>query len=215
MGEWLPPAPLLFAGAALSAGAGPFRWGWLNLEPGREFRFSSAFEHVRTCPTRRKHRRNTLKIIEGKDIWLGEAQKNGIEVCDCVYEEWILIIPCFLAFQGDNPMSSEFASHIAKSDKNNRAPGHAGEFDRLMEFMTVSVVSFMPGIPRTKEETIADLNAQLQRAIDGAPSAVDDMATESGSKDKYIQHFLDKLQAAASKLRDEQKAQIEILIKNE
>jgi hypothetical protein len=31
------------------------------------------------------------------------------------------------------------------------------------------------------------------------------MATESGSKDKYFQHFLDKLQAAASKLRDEQK----------
>jgi hypothetical protein len=45
----------------------------------------------------------------------------------------------------------------------------------------------------------------LKRAIDGAPSAVDDMATESGSKDKYFQHFLDRLQAAASKLRDEQK----------
>jgi hypothetical protein len=31
------------------------------------------------------------------------------------------------------------------------------------------------------------------------------MATDTGSKDKYFQHFLDKLQAAATKLRDEQK----------
>ncbi|KAJ7480506.1 hypothetical protein B0H11DRAFT_2157896 [Mycena galericulata] len=151
-----------------------------------------------------------LEMIEAVVSMLKEAQQDGIEVWDCEYREWILIIPWFLAFQGDNPMSSEFASHIgmkgkhfcrickAKSDKNSRAPGHAGEIDRLKEFMTA-------GAARTKEQTIADLTAQLQRAIDGAPSAVDDMATESGSKDKYFQHFLDKLQAAASKLREEQK----------
>ncbi|KAJ7463932.1 hypothetical protein FB451DRAFT_1491960 [Mycena latifolia] len=143
-----------------------------------------------------------LEMIEAVVAMLQEARKNGIEVWDCEYREWILIIPWFLAFQGDNPMSSEFASHIgmkgkhfcrickAKSDRNNRAPGHAGEIDRLKEFMTA-------GAPRTKEQTIADLTAQLQ--------PVDDMATESGSKDKYFQHFLDKLQAAASKLREEQK----------
>ncbi|KAJ7916453.1 hypothetical protein B0H13DRAFT_2449123 [Mycena leptocephala] len=102
-----------------------------------------------------------------------QAQKDGIEVWDCEYQDWILIIPWFLAFQGDNPMSSEFASHA--------------------------------GIPRTKQQTMSDLTAQLKRAIDGAPSAVDDMATDTGSKDKFFQHFLDKLQAAASKLRDEQK----------
>ncbi|KAJ6460727.1 hypothetical protein DFH09DRAFT_1496906, partial [Mycena vulgaris] len=156
-----------------------------------------------------------LEMIEALLLCYRRHEKDGIEVWDCVYNEWVLIIPWFLAFQGDNPMSSEFASHIgmkgkyfcrvckAKSDKNNRAPGHAGEIDRLKEFMTVSVL--MWGAPRTTEETITDLTAQLNRAIDGAPSAVDDMATESGSKDKYFQHFLDKLQAAASKLREEHK----------
>ncbi|KAJ7686893.1 hypothetical protein B0H14DRAFT_2307407, partial [Mycena olivaceomarginata] len=151
-----------------------------------------------------------LEMIEAVTAMLREAREDGIQVWDCEYNEWILILPWFLAFQGDNPMSSEFASHVgmkgkffccickAKSDKNNRAPGHAGEIDRLTEFMTA-------GTPRSKDQTIADLTAQLKRAIDGAPSAVDDMATESGSKDKYFQHFLDKLQAAASKLRDEQK----------
>ncbi|KAF7349031.1 hypothetical protein MVEN_01424500 [Mycena venus] len=151
-----------------------------------------------------------LEMMEAVVAMLREAQKDGIEVWDCEYQEWILIIPWFLAFQGDNPMSSEFASHIgmkgkyfcrvckAKSDKNNRPPGHAGEIDRLQEFMTA-------GTPRTKEQTVSDLTAQLKRAVDGAPSAVDDMATETGSKDKFFQHFVDKLQVAASKLRDEQK----------
>ncbi|KAJ6452472.1 hypothetical protein C8R45DRAFT_1223516 [Mycena sanguinolenta] len=151
-----------------------------------------------------------LEMVEAVVAMLEQAQTDGIEVWDCEYKEWILIIPWILAFQGDNPMSSEFASHIgmkgkyfcrvcqAKSDKNNRAPGHAGEIDRLMEFMTT-------GPSRTREKTIADLTAQLNRAIDGAPSAADDMATETGSKDKYLQYFLEKLQVAASKLRDEQK----------
>ncbi|KAF7334908.1 hypothetical protein MVEN_02240500 [Mycena venus] len=151
-----------------------------------------------------------LEMMEAVVAMLKEAQKTGIKVWDCVYQEWILIIPWFLAFQGDNPMASEIASHIgmkgkhycrvckAKSDKSNRAPGHAGEIERLKEFMTA-------GIPRTKEQTIADLTAQLEHAVDGAPSAVDDMATESGSKDKYFQHFVDKLQTAASKLREEHK----------
>ncbi|KAJ7348328.1 hypothetical protein DFH08DRAFT_1000016 [Mycena albidolilacea] len=117
-----------------------------------------------------------------------EAQKTGIKVWDCVYQEWILIIPWFLAFQGDNPihvgMKGKYYFRVckAKSDKSNRAPGHAGEIERLKEFMTA-------GTPKTKEQTIADLTAQLERAVDGAPS----------------QHFVDKLQAAASKLREEHK----------
>ncbi|KAJ7808632.1 hypothetical protein B0H14DRAFT_3091039 [Mycena olivaceomarginata] len=124
-----------------------------------------------------------LEMMEAVVAMLREAQKDGIEVWDCEYQDWILIIPWFLAFQGDNPMSSEFASHV----------GMKGKF------------FCRAGIPRTKQQTISNLTAQLKRAIDGAPSAVDDMATDTGSKDKFFQHFLDKLQVAASKLRDEQK----------
>ncbi|KAJ7252940.1 hypothetical protein C8J57DRAFT_1437380 [Mycena rebaudengoi] len=135
-----------------------------------------------------------LEMMEAVVAMLREAQKDGIEVRDCEYQDWTLIIPWFLAFQGDNPMSSEFASHIgmkgiffcrvckAKSDKSGRA-----------------------GIPRIKQQTMSDLTTQLKRAIDGAPSAVNDMVTDTGSKDKNFQQLLDKLQAAASKLRDEQK----------
>ncbi|KAJ7233703.1 hypothetical protein C8J57DRAFT_1576265 [Mycena rebaudengoi] len=123
----------------------------------------------------------------------------------------VLVIPWFFAFQGDNPMSSEIASHIgmkgryfcrvckAKSDKKGRPPGHAGEIDRLRDFMT-------GGEPRSKEQTITDLTAQLERVLSGAPSAVDTMATEMGSKDKYFEHFIQNFQTAANKLKEEQKS---------
>ncbi|KAJ7239148.1 hypothetical protein C8J57DRAFT_1246188 [Mycena rebaudengoi] len=122
------------------------------------------------------------------------ARDEGIEVYDCVFNEMVLVIPWFLAFQGDNPMSSEIASHIgmkgryfcrvckAKSDKKGRPPGHAGEIDRLRDFMTA-------GEPRSKEQTITDLTAQLER-----------------SKDKYFEHFIQNFQTAANKLKEEQKS---------
>ncbi|KAJ6580335.1 hypothetical protein B0H10DRAFT_2179659 [Mycena sp. CBHHK59/15] len=151
-----------------------------------------------------------LEMMEAVTAMLRDARRTGIRVWDCELKEFILIIPWILAFQGDNPMSSEFASHIgmqgnyfcrvcnAKSDKKSRAPGTAGEIDRLKDFMT-------PGVPRSKEKTVADLEQQLKRAINGAPSAVDTMATDTGSKDKYFQHFVDKLQTASTKLKEEQK----------
>ncbi|KAJ6613834.1 hypothetical protein B0H10DRAFT_1671762, partial [Mycena sp. CBHHK59/15] len=53
-----------------------------------------------------------LEMMEAVSSMLREARNEGIKVWDCVYKEYILVIPWFLAFQGDNPMSSEFASHI-------------------------------------------------------------------------------------------------------
>lgn len=50
------------------------------------------------------------------------------------------------------------------------------------------------------------MTAQLTRVLDGAPSAVDGMATETGSKDKYFQYFVAKLQTASAKLKEQQKS---------
>jgi hypothetical protein len=50
------------------------------------------------------------------------------------------------------------------------------------------------------------LTAQLERVLSGAPSAVDTMATETGSKDKYFEHFIQNFQTAANKLKEEQKS---------
>lgn len=58
---------------------------------------------------------------------------------------------------------------------------------------------------RTKEKTVADLEAQLARALSGAPSAIDEMGTQSGTKDKYFAHFVGQLQDLANEVREERK----------
>lgn len=81
------------------------------------------------------------------------AQSDGIAAWDCLYDEEVLLLPWAHAFQGDNPMQSEFASHIGMSGRNfcrvcnasgadakSRAPGPAGEIEKVTEFMKVRLI---------------------------------------------------------------------------
>jgi len=60
--------------------------------------------------------------------------------------------------------------------------------------------------PRSKESTKLSLEAQLAKIMDGAPSSVAAMSTATGVKDKYFQHFVDKLAAACAKIKAQQQA---------
>ena len=79
-----------------------------------------------------------------------EARRKGIVVWDVLTKEYVLVIPWILAFLGDNPMSSEFASHIGMqgrcfcrrckvkgSDAKNRAEGEERERERVHDFLNV------------------------------------------------------------------------------
>ncbi|EMD30756.1 hypothetical protein CERSUDRAFT_101018 [Gelatoporia subvermispora B] len=181
---------------------------------------------------------------------LRDAHASGWEVWDSYYNEVVLLLPWILAFLGDNPMASEFASHIGMNGKffcrvckaNDTTSGkHRVDFDafylpfeacwrlhcpvaRQKGFKVTSkdpkgrqrspdenaeiarVQTFLQaGAPRTKEETVANLHSQLRRALNGAPSAVDEMATNSGTKDKFFAHFLDQLQTASSTIKEQQR----------
>lgn len=61
------------------------------------------------------------------------------------------------------------------------------------------------GEPRTKEHTLQDLRKQEERVFRGAPSAVGEMGTQTGTKDKYFQHFVDQIQIKTNKLRKDGK----------
>ncbi|KAI0629204.1 hypothetical protein C8Q77DRAFT_1161385 [Trametes polyzona] len=151
-----------------------------------------------------------LEMMEHLSAVLRSRRAHGITVWDCQDKLDALVIPWVLAFQGDNPMASEFASHIGMQGKyfcrvchvcgsqDEKGDHTQGEVRRLTDFMKA-------GEPRSKEETIGDLEEQEKRVLEGAPSAVDTLATETGSKDKYFQHFVDILQVKLTQWRDDEK----------
>lgn len=58
-----------------------------------------------------------LEMMEQITTAIKNAGKQGIEAWDCDLGEAILLVVWILAFQGENPMSSEFASHIGMKGK--------------------------------------------------------------------------------------------------
>ncbi len=46
-----------------------------------------------------------------------QGMEDGVEAWDCLFEEDVLLVPWVIGFQGDNPMSSEIASHVGMSGK--------------------------------------------------------------------------------------------------
>ncbi|THU99664.1 hypothetical protein K435DRAFT_818510 [Dendrothele bispora CBS 962.96] len=58
-----------------------------------------------------------LEMLDGIVDQLEEAETNGIWAWDCKENEPVLVLPFVLALLGDNPMQSEFASHIGLRGK--------------------------------------------------------------------------------------------------
>ncbi|KAF9000376.1 hypothetical protein BDZ89DRAFT_1121660 [Hymenopellis radicata] len=142
-----------------------------------------------------------LEMVEGFIEMLKDIQgKGGVEAYDCLYGELVLLLPWILGINGDNPMQSEFASHIGMTGRCfcrvcTASKGAAKETDRLREFMSV-------GDTRTTESTIAGIEAQLAEILRGAPSNASTFATASGVKDKYFQHFADILSEACAEIKE-------------
>lgn len=59
--------------------------------------------------------------------------------------------------------------------------------------------------PRSKEQTLASLRKQLDVYLRGAPSTAGTEATASGVKDKYFQHFAEKLADACAQFKERQR----------
>ncbi|KZT20338.1 hypothetical protein NEOLEDRAFT_1165089 [Neolentinus lepideus HHB14362 ss-1] len=127
-----------------------------------------------------------LEMMEHIVNTLRAVRQGGIEEWDCVHQEQVLAVPWVLAFQGDNPMSSEFAAHIGMTgkcfchicdvrgaDEKNHAPEDAGAIEQVSEFL--------------KEQTREALSVQLDRILEGAPSA----------------HFVKKLAAECAKIKED------------
>ncbi|KAJ6508136.1 hypothetical protein C8R45DRAFT_1167703 [Mycena sanguinolenta] len=152
-----------------------------------------------------------LEMFDSVVEFLKSAQKTGILAYDCEFDEIVLLIPWIIAMLGDNPMQSEFASHIGLTgkcfcrvchvrgaDSKKRPAGAEGDRERVAEFLSVPKA----GSPRSKDDTLTKLRDQLDRYLRGAPSTAATEATETGVKDKYFQHFGDKLAEACANIKE-------------
>ncbi|KAF7339159.1 hypothetical protein MVEN_01993000 [Mycena venus] len=152
-----------------------------------------------------------LEMFDAVIEMLQDACKSGIEAYDCQYQEMVLLLPWILAMLGDNPMQSEFASHIGLTgkcfyrvcnvkgaDAKNRPQGDEGERQRVADFLQTSDL-------RTKDATLKALREQLEDHIRGAPSTASTKATTTGVKDRYFQHFADQLAVACAEIKEQQR----------
>ncbi|KAL1697796.1 hypothetical protein EV121DRAFT_274849, partial [Schizophyllum commune] len=129
-------------------------------------------------------------------------EKGGVEAYDCELKQVVLLLPWILGLNEDNPMQSEFASHIgltgkcfcrachARNDARSRTAGEDVERDRISAFLFARKDN-----ERTKEFTLKTLNEQLAAVLDGAPTRAEKLQTETGVKDKYFQYFFERLAA--------------------
>ncbi|KAL1684623.1 hypothetical protein GGG16DRAFT_67955 [Schizophyllum commune] len=140
-------------------------------------------------------------------------EQGGIEVYDCVHGEVVLLLPWIIGMNGDNPMQSEFSSHIglqgkcycrvchARNDNKSRKKGDDVESERLDSFMFVQ-----EGSMRTKEDTVRELERQLDAVLDGAPTRATNHQTDTGVKDRYFAHFEEVLAEECSRIKERQQA---------
>ncbi|KAL4074425.1 hypothetical protein V8B97DRAFT_2022685 [Scleroderma yunnanense] len=56
-------------------------------------------------------------MLDGFITQLEAGQETGIWAWDCIYKEWVLVIPSVLALLGDNPMQSELGCHVGLMGK--------------------------------------------------------------------------------------------------
>ncbi|KAG5634224.1 hypothetical protein H0H81_002802, partial [Sphagnurus paluster] len=153
-----------------------------------------------------------LEMFEALVDKLQKAFTSGVEAYDCVYNEIILLLPWILGMNGDNPMQSEFSSHIGMSgkcfcricyakgpDTKNRPDGLDGDKQFIEEYLSSTLEE------RTKAKVQEALRTQLEEVLRGAPSNVAILATSSGVKDKFFQFFQEKLADKCAKIKEEQR----------
>ncbi|QRV96926.1 hypothetical protein RhiJN_24944 [Ceratobasidium sp. AG-Ba] len=144
-----------------------------------------------------------LEMLDEISSELQELHANGIEAYDSSIGEDVIVIPWIYAMQGDNPMQSEFCSHIGMAGKHfcrvchvrgkdkDRAEDDHGDVDRIQEFMKIHD-------KRHAADTIQALHEQEAIGLRGAFSMVDETCRKTGVKDKYLNAYLNLLKERLS-----------------
>jgi hypothetical protein len=110
------------------------------------------------------------------------------------------LIPHFLP--ADNPQQSETASHIGVNGNRNCRRDWLGGSEREKESEANYEALYHPGVPRTADETVQSICSQVWLACAGNKTALDEIITKTGVKDKISQFWIQILLARSKEMQD-------------
>ncbi|KAJ7169264.1 hypothetical protein C8R43DRAFT_1155871 [Mycena crocata] len=110
--------------------------------------------------------------------------EHGKTTCLCVYCN---------SGPSDNPMQSEICGHIGAKGNRFCRKCEAGGTQKVKATNDGYHALFEPGIPRTKEKTLDELENQILLACSGVAQTVTDEQKRTGVKDMYTQYWIDQL----------------------
>ncbi|KAJ7284566.1 hypothetical protein C8J57DRAFT_1709000 [Mycena rebaudengoi] len=93
----------------------------------------------------------------------------------------------------DNPMQSEISGHIGGKGNRFCRKCEVGGTQKEKAANEGYHLLFEPGIPRTKERVLDELQKQVKLACSGVSQHVKDAQTQTGVKDAYTQYWIDDL----------------------
>ncbi|KAI0078564.1 hypothetical protein K474DRAFT_1743504 [Panus rudis PR-1116 ss-1] len=165
-----------------------------------------------------------VEMLDGIVQQLRECQQHGIWAWDSLQNEWALLIPSVLAILGDNPMQSEIACHIGlrgnffcrscwvssstvesedgEVGDDNAQPGEDTQGEDTASDNASIYSNISERRPRVRDETLRILQHQFESATKmGGQSDIQHNRTQTGIKDTYLNHFIDRLCHIASTRR--------------
>ncbi|KAJ7310144.1 hypothetical protein DFH08DRAFT_718875 [Mycena albidolilacea] len=130
-------------------------------------------------------------------------QKDWTSTYDCKLQQEILFRIGIHLLPADNPQQAETTSTAGSSAnlwcREDEVGGSATHRETDKGYHAL----FAPGKPRTPEDTIAKIKKQIRAACLGVATAVENLQTETGVKDKIATHWIELLLEEAQKIQQE------------
>ncbi|KZT31575.1 hypothetical protein SISSUDRAFT_994930 [Sistotremastrum suecicum HHB10207 ss-3] len=157
-----------------------------------------------------------MELMKAVMDMLIEAQENPWKVWDCNRKQHILVIPWLAFASGDNPMQSEFCSHIGLNANQKCRVCHVGgpEKDMLTEMGYLSL--FEPQRPRDPKETLEVIKRLVELAMfPGGEKKMKELMTLAGVKDTLSHALVTRLIELGKSLKGKPHAEVQQLLKEE